>query len=169
MAVPVAVISLITTIASTAVQIDQQNKAQAREKKANQVASRQKAIANNRRIRIAQNDAKVARAALVNEGQAQTGGFNASGVQGGVASTTTQAAGNIGFARQTQAATANINRQLQGAADARGNAALAGAIGGLSSQFGRTLGGDFDTLFGAKASGPTKPIGGSSKNFKKIA
>jgi hypothetical protein len=156
----IAVASLITTVAGTAASIHQSNVAQRREERAQRIKQRQQAEANNRRIRQALADARAAQAGIVNAGFAQTGGFTSSGIAGGIGAAQTQAAANVGFARQTQAATSAIGNQLQASNRARSNANTFGAVSQLSSQFGRTIGGDFNSIFNQAPKQPTTPIGG---------
>ena len=111
-------------------------KAQKAQEKADAVAQAQTELENRRNIRQAIARGRVQRAQLTAQGQAQTGGFASSSVQGALGSASTQEAANVGFANQTIAAGGAINRQLGRARNQLGNAATFQAVAALPTQFG---------------------------------
>jgi hypothetical protein len=143
--VALAWISVAAAVGGTAASVHQSNVAQKREKRAQRLKQRQDAVANNRRIRQALADSRLAQAQVINAGQAQIGGFDSSGLAGGVGSAQTQVASNIGFSRQTTAFNSAIGGQLQSANRARSNAQTFGQIAQLPTAFGRDFGTDVAT------------------------
>lgn len=135
-----AAISLIVTIGGTAATVVQQRKAAKESRRAQNLQVRQAEIENQRRIRQAIAAGRADRARTVAAGQAQVGGFGGSAQLGAIGAADTQLASNVGFARQTQAFNASINRALQRASQATQRAGEFQAIAGLPAQFGLGVG-----------------------------
>jgi hypothetical protein len=138
-----AIVGGVIAIAGTAVGVQQNKKAQDAAEDRDEVGQAQAALANQRAIRQSVAANNLQRARLLASGQAQGAG-DSSAVSGALASSQTQAGANIGFARQTQAASSAINAATSRQRTALGNAATAQAVGSLPGQFGldplRTLG-----------------------------
>jgi hypothetical protein len=127
-------------VGGTAASIQQGRRAQRAQEKADEVSRAQTAIANQRSIRQNILRSRAAQAQLISQGQAQTGSFGgSSSVQGALGAAQTQQAANLGFARQTQAASGAINRQIGRANQAQSRAGTFGAVAGLPAQFGFDL------------------------------
>lgn len=136
-------VATAVAVGGTAATIHQQKKATRAQEKADKVSQAATEIANARNIRQNIVRARRAQAQLIAAGQASTGGFTSSPIQGALASSQTQAAANQGFGATQQAAGGAIN-QLQ--SQARGNLSKAGtfgAIANLPGQFGFDIGSVF--------------------------
>lgn len=130
-------------IASTAIaaggtgaSIHQQRKAVKAQEKADTIGKAAADIANQRQIRQNQLRTRVAQAQATAAGQAVSGGFGSSNIQGAIGSVQSQGASNLGNLN-TQIASNNSIRNLN--QQARGNIANAqtfGAIAELPGQFG---------------------------------
>ena len=130
-------IALAVTVGGTAVSIHQGRESEARQRQAQRVSSRQAALENQRGIREALAAARQDREGLIAAGFGAGLGFESSPIQGGLGAQQTQVASNVGFARQNQAFTANINRQLRAAHSASSRANSFAAIAALPEAFGR--------------------------------
>lgn len=127
---------------------------------ARKISQRQADLANQKRIRQAIEQQRIARAQVLSSGQAQTGGFDSSGIAGGVGAGTSQLASDIGFARTINAANRGISNALGEQAKAQSRQATFGALAALPGQ----LGVDMPDLFGNQK--PGKPSGLSGKAVK---
>jgi hypothetical protein len=136
MAETAAIISAIVAVGGTTASQIQASKARKAERKATKASQAAAAFENQRNIRQAVLQSRVARARAITEGQATQGGFGGSGLQGAISSTTAQTASNIGFARSVAASNNFISSQQQRANTALSRGATFQAIGNLPSQFG---------------------------------
>jgi hypothetical protein len=123
-------------VAGTGTAIVQQHRAAQAQRKADKAGQAQAEIANQRSIRQAIAQSRIQQAQVLASGQAQTGGTDSSGIQGGLASAQSQLGANVGFARTTAAANNSINQSTQKYNDFMANAGTAQAIGNLGTQFG---------------------------------
>lgn len=142
----IAALTLAATVGGTVASVAAQRRSAKDQEEAQKLAQRQAAIENQRAVRQAIAAARQDRAQLIASGQAQTGGFSSSGIQGGVGAADTQIAANVGFARQTQAFSSAINQRLQRANRAQGAAGLGQAVAGLPGAFGMTVSGAIENL-----------------------
>lgn len=166
---------LAVAIGGTAVSVQQSRVAADKADKARKISQKQADIANQRRIRQSIERNRIAKAAVLSGGQAQTGGFGSSGIQGGVGAATSQAASNIGFAQTINAANAGINDALSQSARAQSRAGTASAIASLPGQLGfgagdifaqgQPAGGGFPSGTATLPKQP-KPFGGFGKRTK---
>jgi hypothetical protein len=136
-----------------------ERQAEAQRKQA-EIAQRKADMDNARATRAAIRQSRIARASVMNTG-ANAGTFNSSGVLGGVGSIGSQLGSNMGYFTGQQDANAQITAAQGQQADAiiaggyaaadaqvaQGNAAQAGAIGGLGQSIFNAAGG-FKTIFG---------------------
>lgn len=129
-------LAIVATIGGTTASIISTANAQQKQEKADAVQRSQTALANQKAIKQAINQGRVARAELLTSGQSQTGGFSSSSIQGALGSAQTQEASNIGFARQTAAANSAVNLHLGRARRSLSRAGSFGAIANLPGQFG---------------------------------
>lgn len=136
MAPAIPFIALAVTVAGTAVSINRQNASQRKQREAQKVSAAQAAIENQRRIREALAAARQDRAGLIAAGFGAGLGFESSPIQGGLGAQATQVASNVGFAKQNQAFSANINRSLQQANRNASRASQFAAIASLPNSFG---------------------------------
>jgi hypothetical protein len=122
-----------TTIAAigTVAGIQQGRQARKESKKAARVQRRISERETQRQRMMQLRESQMARAQVIAQG-AQTGTLGASGLQGGVASIGTQAAGNIGFLNQIESLQQQAARSRQKASDFAGNVSNIGAL----TQFG---------------------------------
>lgn len=127
---------LVVAVGGSAVSIQQGRVASKNAEQARELAQRRADIQNQKRIRAAIEKQRIARANVLASGQAQTGGFGSSGIQGGVGAGQSQLASNIGLAQTINAANAGINEALSNATRAQSRAATASAIGSLPGQLG---------------------------------
>jgi hypothetical protein len=136
---------LAITAAATAYSIKQQSTAAKAQKEA---AQQQNNLASleNRKARIkAVREARIKRAAMVAEGQAQ-GAQYSSGLAGGTSSLGAQLGANIGLANQREGFSQNIANLQNKAITAQNRAGIAGAVGKLGGSIFSDLGG-WDNLF----------------------
>ena len=132
-----AAVALGVSVLGTGASIAQQRKAQRAQRRADAVSRAQAELENQRNIRQAIAAGKLQRAQLTAAGQTQTGGFGgSSAVTGALGAAQTQAAANVGFAQQTQAATSAINRQGSIANNALSAANIFQGISTLPTAFG---------------------------------
>lgn len=136
----IAAVGAAAAVGGTAASVHSSRKAQRAQEKADQVGNRQAEIANQRAIRQNLIRSRTQQARLITQGQAQTGSFTgSSSVAGALGSARTQQAANVGFAQQTQAAGAAVNRQMGRARGFGADAAMFGAVANLPGQFGFDL------------------------------
>ncbi len=145
----IQIVGAVTAVAGTGFSIAAAKEAQQDQEEAQQVATAQAAEANKKRARRAIMAARADRAVTLARGFSATGGFDNSGIQGGLGAAQTQLASEIGFSRQTQAANALINSNLQSANRNLGKAQTFGAIASLPGQLGIGFG-DFLANQGTK-------------------
>lgn len=127
--------SAVIAAGGTAASISQQRKSQRAQEKASAVDRAQAEIANQRAIRQQIIRSRAQQAQLQAQGIA-TGTSDTSAQAGGLGSAQTQAAANVGFARQSQAAGRAVNELTSRASSAQGRAATFGAVAALPGQFG---------------------------------
>lgn len=137
---------LAISAAATAYSMKQQSKAAKAQKEA---AQQQNNLASleNRKARIkAVREARIKRASMVAEGQAQ-GAQYSSGVAGGTSSIGSQLGANIGLANQREAFSTNITNLQNKAVGYQNKAAIGSAVGKIGGNIFSDLGG-WDNLFG---------------------
>jgi len=113
-----ATIAAVGTVAG----IQQGSQARKESKRAARVQQRISERETQRQRMMQLRESQMARAQVIAQG-AQTGTLGASGLQGGVASIGTQAAGNIAFLNQMESLQQQVARSRQKASDFAGNAA----------------------------------------------
>lgn len=133
---PFQIALLAVAIGGTAVSVQQSNVAAKNAEAAREIAQRRADIQNQKRIRAAIEQQRIARANVLASGQSQTGGFSSSGIQGGIGAGQSQLASNIGLANTINAANAGINEALGNAAQAQARGATGLAVSNLAGQFG---------------------------------
>lgn len=127
-----AVVGLAFTAASTistGVSYMEQKDAMKEQKKAQRAETAMQLEENKRAARQVRREQRIKAAAI--EQAAQNTGAKGSGLEGAVGSIGSQAASNIGFQGVRSGAAQAISNFNQRAADAEGNALLAGAVGGI--------------------------------------
>lgn len=135
--------STAAAVGGTVASISSQRKATRAQEKADAVGRATDAIKNQRAIRQQILRARAAQAQTIAAGQAQTGGFSSSGVQGAVSSIGAQGASNVGFANTQQGAGNAISELTSQARGYASNAQTFGAISALPGQFGWDIGSVF--------------------------
>lgn len=124
------------SIIGTGFSVAAAREAQKDQEDAQKVAQAQAALANQRSIRRAIAQSRLARAQLIAAGQSQAGSTSSSAIQGGVSATQAQLGSEIGFARTTLASSQLQNSFLQSANRNISNAQTFGALANLPSQLG---------------------------------
>jgi len=130
----------LASIAGKVAESKQQKRAAKKEKKAQRVQQAITEAQAQRERREAIQQQQQQQAQLANQGVLQGVG-GSSGVQGGIGSIGTQTASNIGFQQGQLAGQQQISDLSQSAADARGQGALFGALGGVAQQGFQDAGG----------------------------
>lgn len=128
-----AVVGLAFTAASTistGVSYMEQKDAMREQKKAQRAETAMQMEENKRAVRQVRREQRI-KAAAVEQASQNTGVAQSSGQIGAVGSIGSQAASNIGFQGVRSGAAQAISNFNQRAADAEGNALLAGAVGGI--------------------------------------
>jgi len=156
--------SAAVAVGGTAASIAAQRKAERTQDKADKVAKASAEIANQRNIRQNIVRARAAQAQLIAGGQAASGGFSSSPIQGALGASQTQAAANQGFGNVNQAAGGAINALNSQARSAASDAQTFGAVANLPGQFGFDIGSVFKQ---EKDKGILQNFGGSTGNIKK--
>jgi len=138
MALPVALLWAATALSAlgTGAQIYSAKKAADAQDDAQKLEQAMAEQTRVRNLRQAINQARVQRAQAIVSGQAQTGSFASSGLQGGLASQGSQLASNIGFSQTQLAANRGINEATRRANRYTTQGSIAQAIGGIPQQFG---------------------------------
>jgi hypothetical protein len=123
-------------VGGTAASIIQGQQATKDAEQARELSQRQAEIANQKRIRASIEQTRIAKAQVLSSGQAQTGGFSSSGIQGGLGAATSQLGSNIGLAQTINAANAGINDALGNQARSQSRATAFSAVASLPGQLG---------------------------------
>ena len=129
-------IAIAATVGGTAGSIQQQRKATRAAEKGDRINEAAQEISNQRSIRRNIVAARAQQAQLIASGQAASGGFGSSNIQGALGSAQSQAAANQGFANTQIAAGNSLNQTRQTQRDAIGRANAFGALAAAPAQFG---------------------------------
>lgn len=146
MALAVAVIGAVATVAGTLYSNQQQ-------KKAAKASQKQQELSSQRSRRQAIRAAQISRAQAVASAQA-SGSLSSSSAQGGIGSLSSQLGSELGFASQMSGLSQQISKAQSKAADFN---AVAG-LGGAMLSFGVNRGADFSTLFSPKPTTPAQAM-----------
>ena len=131
----IAVLSLITAVAGTAVSIKQNRQAADEREKSEDLDRRQLDIENQKRVTQSIEKARIARGQQIAAANA-AGASDSSGLAGGLSSASTQLAANVGFAQQVSDQNRFSNRLISRANKFTARANTSTAIASLPSSFG---------------------------------